>query len=192
MSRPQEVFFDDFSSYGQGQEAPFGQWKLVRGKAHVEEMVQRDGTIGKALKTTDDPTVLMVPGEWKDMVLTADLKPVMKGYSEMALYFRLARDGNKGYYVKRYLSNVGTLKLYKFSGSTEAKIAESSRLPALEGDDWHTLRVDAIGARIRIYVDGAKVIDVTDKDPSLAYGGIGVGSLYAGSYVDNVRLKVSK
>ena len=87
-----EDFFEDFESYGQGEVAPFGPWKILGKAPHVEEGVQADKTIGKVLKV-DDGQGVFTPGEWMNFILECNLN--REGSAEGRVYFRLSDDGKK-------------------------------------------------------------------------------------------------
>jgi len=175
-----EVFFDDFSTYGVGQQAPFGEWKIrSNGSYHIEEGVQPNGNIGKVLKT-DNNGVLYIAADWKDYLLEVNTKD-----GEPGVYFRVSDDGSKGYYVTKELGHMTGLRLYKFAGSQKKKIAESQ---GMDTKDWYYVRIELRGAEIKAFINGKKLIDIIDNDASLSSGGIGVGSCYGGVYFDNVRV----
>ncbi|PLV56888.1 family 16 glycoside hydrolase [Thermotoga sp. SG1] len=176
-----EDLFEDFESYGQGEVAPFGPWKVLEGfnAPHVEEGVQADKTIGKVLRA-DIGRGIFTLGEWTNLTLECNLK--REGSAEGRVYFRLSEDGKKGFYVS--FSEYG-VALHKFAGSIDMKIAENKGVK-LSGD-WMYLKILAEGERIEVFLNGKKVIDVTDSD--VFSGGIGMATTFQTVFFDNVRVE---
>jgi len=174
-----EDFFEDFESYGQGEVAPFGPWRVLGRAPHVEEGVQADKTIGKVLRVDIDRGIF-TPGEWTNFTLECNLK--REGSAEGKVYFRLSEDGKKGFYVS--FSEYG-VALHKFAGSIDMKIAENKSFKL--SDDWMYLKVIANGERIEVFLNGKKVIDVTD--PDVFSGGIGMATTFQTVFFDNVRVE---
>ncbi len=183
-------FFDSFSYYNVGDTIPFGEWQVFRNgyTPHIEQTVQIDTTTGNVLKT-DNPMdkngVAFVDGDWLSFSFQVDTKD-----GEPGVYFRLSYNGSKkGYFVTRPEGSLTGLVLYKFTGSTEQKIAEG---PNFNINGWWRLRVEAVDSSIKIFANGTKYIDVIDNDSSLLSGGIGVGSRYGSVYFDNVDVETIK
>jgi len=180
-----ELFFDDFSSYGTGKVAPFGPWTRIKDQpAHIEEGIQPDGTTGKICVIGGDRSGIFTSDNFSDVVLEVNAKPGNWGRS--AIFFRVSSDGLKGYYITRSEFYGGPVELWKFAGKTSQKIAQSTDINI--NQKWVYYRIEAKKGRITVYLNGNKVIDIVDDDPSLSSGGIGLGSKRGVMYYDNVRV----
>ncbi|WP_235231245.1 MULTISPECIES: DUF1080 domain-containing protein [Thermotoga] len=176
-----EDFFEDFESYGQGQVAPFGPWKVLEESPHVEEGVQPDKTIGKILRVEGNQGIF-TPGEWTNFILECNLR--LNGIlADGIVLFRLSDDAKKGFYVN---INLFGASLHKFAGSIDMKIAENTSVKASE-DVWHYLKLVVNGQNIKVYLDGKKIIDV--QDPDVFPGGIGFARAEDTAFYDNVRVE---
>ena len=179
-----EVFSDDFSSYGIGLKAPFGEWKIKNpGSYFIESTIQPDGTIGNVLKT-DNNAIIFIPGDWKDYFFEVKTRD-----GEPGVFFRLTNNGNEGYYITKGLGYMTGIRLYKFAGNTKQMIAESK---GFEVKGWWDVKIEVIGNTIVVYANGKKYMDIKDNDPKLSFGGVGLGSIYGGVLFDNVRVKTIK
>lgn len=78
------------------------------------------------------------------------------------------------------------MELWKFAGKTSQKIAQSTDINI--NQKWVYYRIEAKKGRITVYLNGNKVIDIVDDEPSLSSGGIGLGSKRGVMYYDNVRV----
>ena len=185
VNRGSESFYDDFSNYKLGDTAPFGHWKAKGDSAHIEESIQSDGTTGKVVKIERNDLIYLTKS-WRDYVFEVDWKD-----SEPRVYFRLSNDASRGYYVTKGLGYNTPVKLYKFDGSSEEKIAESQGYD-IAGGSWSHWKINVTGYSIKVYLNDVELIDVTDNDPNLLFGGIGIGSNYGGVYFDNVKVDVTR
>lgn len=177
-------FSDDFSSYGLGQEAPFGAWRLggANDPGHIEQQVQSDNKLGNVYHCNAGGTLssIYLPTDWKDYALEVDWR-----HGEPRIYFRLSGEGKSGYYVTKGLGYSSRVELHKFALGSDQVIAESSGYDT-PGGVWHRWRIEVIGANIRVFINNNKLIDIVDEDPSLAAGGVGLGG---GDNFDNVRVE---
>lgn len=173
------LFSDDFESYGLGQEAPFGPWNKIIG-ANIEQHVEMSNRIGKVLKCnrgTIRPGVF-VDKSWDNYAFQVEAKA-----EEGRIYFRLTKRAEAGYYLQ--FGWVNDVLLCKFAGESSQVIARVRR--NFDYGSWNLFLIRVIGDRIRVYVNGFKIIDVIDKDPLLRSGGIGFNG-WIWSYFNNVRV----
>jgi len=110
--------------------------------------------------------MLILGGDWQDFEVTADVCTYLA--KTMGLAIRV--QGLERYYALLFVTS-NTVRLIKRLGSDHV-LAEQEL--AWSFNMRYSVRIEVIGARIRAWVDGAEVFDVTDKHSTLAAGGIGL------------------
>ncbi len=183
-----DALFDDFSAYEYGRYAPFGPWRIFLGRpATVEEALQPDGTIGKALEIGGDGSTLLTEKGWKDLTLELNARNRVVG--RCRIFFRVKGACEAGYFVERGYRRTSTLRLVRFREGRKHVLAAASSTCS-EEDGWIYYRIAAIGKRIAVYFNGKKVIDVRDDTPGAvdAPGRVGVGTEEGRMYYDNIRV----
>jgi len=181
------TFFDDFSSYKTGTKAPFGRWfRAVNEPASVVETSQPDGEKGNVLCVKGQNSVLFLRGEWSDIILEVNQKNGQPE-AEATIYLRVSKDGSQGYYVKREKDG-RLVRLFRFSKGKSECIAEGKWAQEESEEGWVYYRIEAHGNRIRLYLNGEKVIDAGLKKGWCRRGHVGLGSARAVVYFDNLRI----
>lgn len=100
---------------------------------------------------------------------------------------RLSKD-RKSFYVTEVRPSQRRLVFWKsIDGAHDAAMAHDAPLPAVEAAEWMDLRVDVLGNRITVQVDGAPLLDITDPAP-LQPGDIGISASYSTVHLDDFRL----
>ncbi len=170
------LFFDGFEDYGLGQEAPFRSWKRLKG-GRIQQSVEMNNRIGKILACGETGVGVFVDKMWEDYIFMYEAK------GEYArAYFRLTKTADAGY----YLETGYRVRLVKFAGKDSKVIASAER--TFEYDSWNLFLIKLSGYKISVYVNGLKIIDIVDKDPTLRIGGIGFGTGSFWAYFNNVKL----
>jgi hypothetical protein len=106
------------------------------------------------------PIAILEEGSFKDFDLSVKFKAVSGKVDQAGgLIFRV-QDANN-YYVARANALENKYRLYHVTAGRRRQFA-SVRV-RVTPNQWHTLRVEAVGDRIHCYYDGALKIDATDN-----------------------------
>jgi len=81
----------------------------------------------------------------------------------------------------------GVVQIKKKQGGTYTTLAQATKSKPSTGA-WHTLRFDAIGTHLDLYLDGAKVLSATDSTFSWGTAGIRTDAM-TGAYLDEWTVK---
>jgi hypothetical protein len=105
------------------------------------------------------PLLIADEGSFRDVDLTVRFKAVAGSIDRAAgLVFRL-RDANN-YYIVRANALENNYRLYHVVSGRRSQFAGANF--KVTSDEWHELRVEAIGNKITCYYDGNKKIEATD------------------------------
>lgn len=110
--------------------------------------------------------MLILGGDWQDIEVTADVCTYLAKTMGVAVRVQ----GLERYYALLFDPS-DTVRLIKRLG-TDHVLAEKEFAWSL--NRTYSVRIDAVGARIRACVDGAEIFDVTDAHAPLAAGGMGL------------------
>jgi 3-keto-disaccharide hydrolase len=137
-------------------------WQTVEGRWTVEEMAgARSGRRVLVQRETkkDFPVIVAPAGPYTDVDVSVRFKP-MTGRDDASggIVFRFS-EGR--YYVIRANALENNFRLYSYDRGRRQLASATVKPPAL--NEWHTLRVVAIGDRIQGYLDEALLIDHRDS-----------------------------
>lgn len=170
-SAPVTVFSDNFES------GNLNDWTVVNGTwSNV-----LDGTNHVLKKTTTAEGIIVAGDNWSDIAYTGYVS-VPQLSTNAGLIFRYT-DINNFYHFRIYNGNV---ELYKKVGGTMTKVASAPYSAAL--NQWHILKVIAIGNQIKGYVDNVLQIDWTNSITELASGKIGFRSASPLAIFDDAKV----
>lgn len=146
-------------------------WQTVEGRWTVEEMAGAPS--GRRVlvqrETKKDFTVIVAPaGPYTDVDVSVRFKP-MTGREDASggIVFRFSESR---YYVIRANALENNFRLYSYDRGRRQLASATVRPPAL--NEWHTMRVVAIGDHIQGYLDEALLID--QRDSRFRAGRVGV------------------
>lgn len=164
-TRAAMVFFDDFSG-------DLGQWTSVSGMWSVED--------GECSQSDDTLMRVSIAGEeWGDYMVQARMKRV-SGWAWVGLLFRVL-DGNNFYLFG--LRDGGQYYIGKYVDGAWVKIQPWTSI-AVDIDVWNTLRIEAEGSNIRLWLNDNFVGSFSDDWRSS--GKIGLASCYCQAHFDDV------
>jgi pectate lyase len=170
------LFFDDFEDgNADGWSTNRGDWQVVlEGDNHF----YRQGTLDNELFVAQAGSVV-----WDDVVIEARVRlvDVMSGGYSARL---LARCVNAGKHYGLEFRGDGVLRLEKFDEGNGTWIADSNT--SMTPETWHSVRFEAIGSVLRVYVDGVWQIERTDS--FLPRGAVGLATAGAIAEFDDVRV----
>jgi hypothetical protein len=157
LKGPEEAAVERFDFEQQGVEG----WKSVHGQWVVEEMsgapsgkrvlVQR--AVANAFNVTVTPS-----GPYTDVDVSVRFKPISgREDASGGIVWRYA-DGR--YYVVRANALENNLRLYYYDRGRHQLATVSVQPPAL--NQWHTLRVVAVGDRMQAWLNGTLLLDHRD------------------------------
>ena len=94
-----------------------------------------------------------------DLVLSARFKPI-SGRSDQAagLIFRVQDKDN--YYILRANALEGNVNFYKYAGGRRSNLKDGSA--KVSAGQWHELRAEITGNRLRGFLNGQAVVETTD------------------------------
>ncbi|WP_456396207.1 CsgG/HfaB family protein [Desulfurobacterium sp.] len=160
-----KVFKEDFESYGLGQMIPFGPWQ---GKdIKIAQVVQKDGRIGKVAELVGSAKMCLAGKFYKNFDITFD--HTAGGYKGVGIVFRASENPPAGYKV---IFEDRRIKVYKFAGNSNVKIAENGINNFKPVNGWYTVHLRVEGNRIKAFIDDEMAIDITDNDPALNRPGL--------------------
>ena len=148
-----------------------GGWQTVQGRWTVEEMAGapsgRRVLVQRETKK-DFPVIVAPAGPYADVDVSVRFKP-MTGREDASggIVFRFS-EGR--YYVIRANALENNFRLYSYDRGRRQLASATVKPPAL--NEWHTLRVVAVGDRIQGYLDEALLID--HRDSRFRAGGVGL------------------
>jgi Domain of Unknown Function (DUF1080) len=154
---PEEAPVERFDFEQQGIEG----WRPVDGRWGVEEM--SGAPSGKRVlvqRATENPFNVMVapPGPYTDVDVSVRFKPIAgREDASGGIVFRFA-EGH--YYVVRANALENNFRLYYYDRGRHQLATASVPPPAL--NQWHTIRVVAVGDRIQAYLNGVRLLDHRD------------------------------
>jgi 3-keto-disaccharide hydrolase len=150
---PEERF--DFEAKG------VEDWTRVNGQWAIEE--HEGAPSGKRVlmqrATKNEFNVIVAPaGPYTDLDVSMKFKPISgREDASGGIVFRFA-DGK--YYVARANALEGNFRLYYYDRGRRQLASARVKAPALE--QWHTVRVVAVGDHIQAWLDGALYLDHRD------------------------------
>ena len=154
---PKEASVERIDFEQQGMEG----WQSVEGRWEVEEM--RGAPSGKRVlvqRATENAFNVAVapPGPYTDVDVSVRFKP-MTGREDASggIVFRFA-EGH--YYVVRANALENNFRLYYYDRGRHQLATASVQPPAL--DQWHTIRVVAVGDHIQAYLNEVLLLDHRD------------------------------
>lgn len=126
--------------------------------------------------------------EWANFV--AEIKGKFLEASNQWACFGLrpkVSDDRGSYYVVEVRGKQNTMVLRKLvKGTRDASFARAVPIAPVQLDTWYTLRVEFVGDRIAVHLNGKRYLDVTDPAP-LHKGRIGLSASYASVHIDDFR-----
>lgn len=117
---------------------------------------------------------------WDDFTMQAKVR-IVKGVRDAGFVFRVQHpavgfDAQKGYFAG-LIPGSQKVVLGKMDGARWTEMALKDY--PCRGNQWYTLKVDAQGDRIRVFVDGTPVIDMPDGSYSTGFAGVRVVDTHA-------------
>jgi hypothetical protein len=121
-------------------------------------------TTPNALCQTEEaefPALALGDATYTDVVLSTSFKPISGEEDQAAgLVFRVQDEDN--YYIVRANALEDNVAIYKYRDGRRSEIvSESVEVPPGE---WRELRVEAVGDRIRGFLDYEQVVETTDDE----------------------------
>src|SRR5215216_6296582 len=105
------------------------------------------------------PALSLGDAVFRDVTLTARFKPISGREDQAAgLLFRIQDQDN--YYILRANALENNVNFYKYAGGRRSSLKESKA--QVQSGQWQELRVEAIGSRLRGFLDGQQVVEVSD------------------------------
>lgn len=144
-----------FARTGQGRE---GKWQVIQDATapsgdHVLAQLDADDTDYRFPVAVADEPIL------RDLRLEVGCKPVSGKTDEACgLVFRYRDPGN--YYVARANALEDNVNLYRVIEGQRRQIKGWNG--KVTSNAWHTLAIEARGARLQVFWDGKSIIDATD------------------------------
>jgi hypothetical protein len=109
--------------------------------------------------TAEFPALSLGNALYSDVVLSARVKPISGRTDQAAgLIFRIQDKNN--YYILRANALEGNLNLYKYVNGRRSDIKDGSA--KVSSGTWQTLRIEAVGNRLRGLFNGDVVVEATD------------------------------
>ncbi len=138
----------------QGSEVFAGEW-IVRAEADAPSRPNAMCQIGSATF----PAIALGSTVYSDVTVTVRFKPISGRDDQAAgIIFRVQDKDN--YYILRANALEANVNFYRYAGGNRIDIKDGSG-KATAGQ-WQELRVEAAGDRLRGFLDGKLVVEVTD------------------------------
>ncbi len=152
----------------QGAEALSGTWTV---RAEPDAPTQPNALCQTG---TTGPSVLALANTvYTDAVLTAHLKSVSDQQSPAGgLTFRV--QDAKNYYLALANAKDGKVSLQKYVDGQPSSIKEVQA--QVQPDQWQELRAELVGNRLRVFLSGQPMIEVTDNTFKNGMVGLGTGA----------------
>lgn len=159
----QAPFADDFEDGNfLGWTASGTGWSVVQDGTKV---LRQSDSIGEYIAIADGTSA-------SDSVIEARIKMTDEGPSSTGsgIVFRYA-DGDNYYWLNLRRPD-NKLRLMKKSGNVWSQVYAAALPQSL--NSWYSVKIEAFGGSIRAYVNGAKLVDVTDSGPASGKAGVRV------------------
>jgi len=179
-----QVFFEDFENSAERWENSDGTTWSITTDAETGSSVYGNSEV------INEPRIASVTNAcFTDVIVEAKVK-VLDFPGSSTTYFAgpcLRVESSDDYYVLGIQGN-GNVGLIRVSGGSRSSLqSDGSAIPDGEEDDvWYTLRLEAVGAALRAYVNGSLVID--DTDSTHTFGSIGVCTSNADAVFDDISV----
>ncbi len=109
--------------------------------------------------TAEFPALSLSDTVYSDVVISTNFKPISGSTDQAAgIIFRIQDKDN--YYILRANALENNVNIYKYAGGRRSTIKEGSA--KVVSGKWQELRVEAIGNRIRGFLNGQLVVEATD------------------------------
>ncbi len=182
-------FYDDFSEYPVGSQAPFGDWKVKNGTFIITypPTVNIPGTQGgssnnKVVQCLKDG-ILYIDMNYTNFVYTIDVL-VPNDLDSAKIYFRLQDNATRGYYIYIEPFSRG-YELCEFDKNHVKKLAESYDAATSYGNMFLRYKIVVTNNSVDLYVQDQKYLEYNGT-LSIKWGGVGFGG--KGCYFDNVHV----
>lgn len=111
------------------------------------------------IATAEFPALSLSDTVYSDVVVSTSFKPISGSTDQAAgIIFRIQDKDN--YYILRANALENNVNIYKYAGGRRSAIKESSA--KVVSGQWQELRVEAIGNRIRGFLNGQLVVEAID------------------------------
>ncbi len=154
-----------------------GAWSIATAGSGVYQQASLDGTPHSIIDAAEDET---------DQIIEADARALSFGAGSNPWFGLAARYLGPSSYVYVTLRSNNTISLRRLE-SGFIRVLDTAPLPVATGRSYR-VRMEAIGDRLRVYVDNRLLLDALDTaEPYLAYGRAGVIMYRTAAQFDNVR-----
>ncbi len=180
-------FRDSFSNETWDEWTYYGHNRYVRIREGRLELGGRPGSGAVNLYRTGEKAIVR-GREWSDLSLQVRVR-MTAGSRDAGLVFRVSQpalgyDAQRGYFAG-LIPGTRKVVLGRTDGAAWHELALVDH--PVEVGTWYTLGVEAVGATIRVLVDGQQVISVTDAHH--AYGQVGARVVDTAAEFDDFEVK---
>ena len=156
-------------------------WSYAGGTWQWEQEPQE--VLFRQISTSGDARAVVGPEQIinTDQIVEARVRPRAFSTTGDPWFGLMARYANSSNYVYISLRRSNTLTLRKVVNGSIVQLG-SATLPVAT-NTWYRLRLEAVGSRLRAYVNGRQVLEATDTQPSIGRVGL-VGFRTAADYDD--------
>jgi hypothetical protein len=169
------LFSDNFETGNAAQWTPHsGTWSVIPDPGGGTNVFAQTSTSGDAKASAGSAS-------WTNQVVEAKVKITsFNGSNRFAALYARFQNPSNAYFVA--LRSNGTLTLNRLVGG--AATAMVTRQFPVQTGTWYTVRLEAIGSSLRMYVDG--VLRGSATNTQFAAGKIALGTSFAGAVFDDV------
>jgi hypothetical protein len=168
--------FEDDSA--QGWLTTGGAWTIAAAGTRVYRQTALEGT---------PHSIIDIPEDTTDQIIEADARALSFASGNDRWFGLVARYLGPSYYVYVTLRSNNTISLRRLEYGT-IRVLDTAPLTVTAGRTYR-VRLEAIGDRVRVYVDDRMLLDAADTtEASLGYGRAGVVMYKTSAQFDNVRL----
>ena len=144
--------------------------KNTHWKGYEGEWVFKQGELLQTSTKNDFPVILNESQAFSDLDVSVNFKPISGSIDASGgLIFRAEDEDN--YYIVRANALENNFRLYTFTDGLRHQLASASVTPPAF-NQFHTIRVIAVGDHIQAYLNGKLEIDFQDKTFRQGYTGV--------------------
>jgi hypothetical protein len=154
-----------------------GQWSWQYEGTSSDALFKQTSTAGDARAAVGPEQVVNT-----DQIVQARVRPRTFNAAGDPWVGLMARYDGPGNYVYMSLRRSNTLTLRKVDGGNIIQLG--SAVLTVTPNTWYTLRLEAVGSRLRAYVNGRLVLEATDPQPEI--GRVGLVGYRTAADFDNI------
>ena len=176
------VSVDDVGNPPQLQPEPWtytgtGQWSWQYEGSNFDPIFKQTSTAGDARAAVGPEQIVNT-----DQIVQARVRPRAFNAAGDPWVGVMARDHDSGNYVYMSLRRSNTVTLRKVENGSIIQLGSVVR--TVTPNTWYTLRLEAVGTRLRAYVNGRLVLEATDPQPEI--GRVGLVGYRTAADFDNI------